>query len=157
MITITFNPQSAEQVQILAHAMVSILSTGESAQVEELSRDVAAEPAKEAPAKKPRAKAAEASTKSTPASPTTQPADAQGVDEGNVSAATTEEASPTASTASSETSTPAYTLEQVRAKLYALKQAGKDVGALIAATGHPNLTAIPADEYPALMANAEKL
>lgn len=117
MITITFNPQNDEHVQILAQAMMDILNSVEPEQADE----PAPEPVKEAPAKKPKvakvAPVAEAPVKSE----------------------------------------PAFTLEQVRAKLYALKQGGKDVGALIAATGHPNLTAIPADEYPALMANAEKM
>ena len=125
MITITFNPQNAEQVQILAHAMVSMLNTSDSPQAEA----PAPEPVKKAPAKKPKAAKA-APVAETPAEPETK--------------AATESA-------------PTFTLEQVRAKLYSLKEDGKDVGALIAATGHPNLTAIPADEYPALMANAEKL
>lgn len=125
MITITFNPQNAEQVQILAHAMVSMLNTSDSPQAEA----PAPEPAKEAPAKKPKA-AKPAPVAETPAEPEAK--------------AATESA-------------PTFTLEQVRAKLYSLKEDGKDVGSLIAATGHPNLTAIPADEYPALMANAEKL
>ena len=125
MITITFNPQNAEQVQILAHAMVSMLNTSDSPQAEAPAPDVAPEPVKEAPAKKPKA-AKPAPVAETPAEPETK-------------------------------SAPTFTLEQVRAKLYSLKEDGKDVGALIAATGHPNLTAIPADEYPALMANAEKL
>lgn len=127
MITITFNPQNAEQVQILAHAMVSMLNTSDAPQVE--VPEPTPEPAKEAPAKKPKAAKA-APVVETPAEPETK---------------------------SATESAPTFTLEQVRAKLYSLKEQGKDVGALIAATGHPNLTAIPAADYPALMANAEKM
>jgi len=134
MITITFNPQNAEQVQILAHAMVSMLNTSDAPQVE--VPEPTPEPAKEAPAKKPRAAKA-------------QPTDAIATATGS------SEQSPASS--STPTAAPTFTLEQVRAKLYSLKQQGKDVGALIAATGHPNLTAIPAADYPALMANAEKM
>lgn len=128
MITITFNPQNDEHVQILAQAMMDILNSD--VEPEPAAKpEPTPEPVKEAPAKKPKAAKA-APVVETPAEPETK---------------------------SATESAPTFTLEQVRAKLYSLKEQGKDVGALIAATGHPNLTAIPADEYPALMANAEKL
>lgn len=136
MITITFKPQNDEHVHILAQAMMDLLNSD--VQPEPAATpEPTPEPVKEAPAKKPKAAKAQPSTDA-------------------IAAATD---SSDQSVASSHTPLPAptFTLEQVRAKLYALKQDGKDVGALIAATGHANLTAIPADEYPALMAKAEKL
>ena len=135
MITITFNPQNDEHVQILAQAMMDILNSD--VQPEPAAKaEPTPEPVKEAPAKKPRAAKA-------------QPTDAIATATGS------SEQSPASS--STPTAAPTFTLEQVRAKLYSLKEQGKDVGALIAATGHPNLTAIPAADYPALMANAEKM
>ena len=65
MITITFNPQNADQVQILAWAMTKLLEASD------------AEPAakEEAPAKKPKAaKAAPAPVIETPAEPEVAPA-----------------------------------------------------------------------------------
>lgn len=65
MITVTFNPQTPEQVQILAWAMTKLLEP------------TAAEPAvkEEAPPKKPKAaKAAPAPAAETPAEPETPPA-----------------------------------------------------------------------------------
>lgn len=65
MITVTFNPQTPEQVQILAWAMTKLLEPA------------ASEPAakEEAPAKKPKAaKAAPAPVVETPAEPETSPA-----------------------------------------------------------------------------------
>lgn len=55
--------------------------------------------------------------------------------------------------------TPAVTLEQVRAKLAALSQAGKQaqVKELITKAGAKKLTEIPAGKYAELLAEAEKL
>lgn len=70
---------------------------------------------------------------------------------------------PTATTAATEqpaaASGEAVTLEQVRAKLASLSQAGKaaDVKKLIADFGAAKLTDIPADKYGELMAAAEKI
>lgn len=54
---------------------------------------------------------------------------------------------------------PVYTLEQVRAKLAALSQAGKQaqVKKLIAACGVNKLTGVPVGNYANLMAAAEEL
>ena len=54
---------------------------------------------------------------------------------------------------------PTITLETVRARLAALSQNGKqaEVKALISKYGAKKLTEIPADKYPALMAEAEGL
>ena len=51
------------------------------------------------------------------------------------------------------------TLEEVRAKLSALSQAGKktEVSALIAEFGATKLTEVKSEDYAALMAKAEKL
>jgi len=51
------------------------------------------------------------------------------------------------------------TLEEVRAKLSALSQAGKkdDVAALIATFGAAKLTEVKPEDYAALLAKAEKL
>jgi hypothetical protein len=62
MITVTFNPQNPEQVQILAWAMTKLLEASPAEPVEE----------KEAPAKKPRAQKA-APAAQTPAEPETPP------------------------------------------------------------------------------------
>lgn len=57
------------------------------------------------------------------------------------------------------TDTPKITLEQVRAKLAALSQAGKQVQVkkLITDFGAAKLTEIPEEKYPKLLAAAEKL
>ena len=57
------------------------------------------------------------------------------------------------------TQTMSLTLEEVRAKLSALSQAGKkdDVAALIATFGAAKLTEVKPEDYAALLAKAEKL
>jgi hypothetical protein len=57
------------------------------------------------------------------------------------------------------TQTTSLTLEEVRAKLSALSQAGKkdDVAALIATFGAAKLTEVKPEDYAALVAKAEKL
>lgn len=68
---------------------------------------------------------------------------------------------PAAGTATETTASPskAVTLEEVRAKLAALSQAGKAPGvkALIADAGFAKLTDIPADQYPAILEKAAAL
>lgn len=75
--------------------------------------------------------------------------------------ATTEQTAPatTASESPSEVKPGAITLEQVRAKLAALSQAGKrdEVQALIAATGVTRLTEVAADKYAELLEKADAL
>jgi len=57
------------------------------------------------------------------------------------------------------TQTKSLSLEDVRAKLSALSQAGKkdDVAALIATFGAAKLTEVKPEDYAALLAKAEKL
>jgi hypothetical protein len=57
------------------------------------------------------------------------------------------------------TQTKSLSLEDVRAKLSALSQAGKkdDVAALIATFGAAKLTEVKLEDYAALLAKAEKL
>jgi hypothetical protein len=68
---------------------------------------------------------------------------------------------PAAGTATETTVSPSkpITLEEVRAKLAALSQAGKAPGvkALIADAGFAKLTDIPADQYPAILEKAAAL
>jgi hypothetical protein len=57
------------------------------------------------------------------------------------------------------TQTTSLTLEEVRAKLSALSQAGKkdDIAALIATFGAAKLTEVKPEDYAALLTKAEKL
>jgi len=59
----------------------------------------------------------------------------------------------------SPTQTTSLTLEEVRAKLTDISQAGKktEVSALIAEFGATKLTEVKSEDYAALMAKAEKL
>ena len=54
---------------------------------------------------------------------------------------------------------PVFTLTDVRARLYALNKAGKgpQVKAILASFGCDNLTAVPAESYAEVMAQAEGL
>jgi len=58
-----------------------------------------------------------------------------------------------------QTDTPTYTLEQVRAKLASLTQAGKqaEVKALLSLFGVKKLTDVPPEAYPELMKEAEAI
>ena len=63
------------------------------------------------------------------------------------------------SAAPAPTQTESLSLVEVRAKLSALSQAGKkdDIAALIATFGAAKLTEVKPEDYPALLAKAEKL
>lgn len=135
MITITVTPETSAQMSIMAKALVALLA--DTAVTPEIAAEVA-EPKKtrkakdEAPAPTPIAPATV-----TPA-PTPEPAPAEAV-----------VASPS----------KAITLEEVRAKLAALSQAGKTAGvkALISTFGAGKLTDISADKYSEVLVAAEAL
>lgn len=157
MITITFEPTSPEQAELLGKLLPQYMQAGaqptraaEVVDTEQQQADLAAaqvnredDAAREAmqakrdAAKKPRAAKA-APAPSQPAEET--PAAAQ----------------PAAAESPSE---PAVTLEQVRAKLAALSQAGKaaTVKDLIAGFGVAKLTEVPKDKYAELLAQAEEI
>jgi hypothetical protein len=159
MITITFTPETPAQADIVAKLMGAYLMAGDAVPADPETAAVEAAPA---PAKKGKPKAAPTpvaeATSSTPVAAATEtPASAPAAEAGNVTPAATSTASPTASTAPSQDST--VTLEQVRAKLAALSQAGKaaQVKGLIAQFGVMKLTDVPADKYAKLMDEASAL
>ena len=140
MITITFTPETPEQLAAVAQAMAAYL--GVAAQGE----TVADEAPKPAVRRVRKAAAAE--------------------DSASV-AGTSETAAPTETTQAIEDPKPAasapapeVSLEQVRAKLVVISQAGKGsavAGLLTNKYGVKNLTAVPKDQLAALLADAEAL
>lgn len=165
MITITFTPETPAQADIIAKLMGAYLNAADAAPAADPETAAVEAPKAEAP-KKSRSKAAptaEAATTGEPTAPTTAaPASttsASEATEGNGTTAATPapEAGPTASTASSQDST--VTLEQVRAKLSALSQAGKaaQVKGLIAQFGVMKLTDVPAEKFGKLLEEATAL
>lgn len=159
MITITFTPETPEQLAAVAQAMAAYL--GVAAQ-----GDTVAEVADEAPktvrrVRKPAAAEASASaagTSETTSQPDPTPTETtQATDPKPVAEASEPEASAVSSVSSTA---PEVSLEQVRAKLVVISQAGK--GASVAALltnkyGVKNLTAVPKDQLAALLADAEAL
>lgn len=156
MITITFTPETPEQLAAVAQAMAAYL--GVAAQ-----GDTVAEVADEAPKpvvrrmRKPAAAEASASgvagqTETAAPTETTQAIDPKPVAE------TSEPEAPAAQAASAPA--PEVSLEQVRAKLVVISQAGKGAavaGLLTNKYGVKNLTAVPKDQLAALLADAEAL
>ena len=143
MIQITFTPETPEQAAVVADAISKYLGTvaaGET--VAEVK-----EPVAEAP-KRTRKAAAPAPVSASVAGEPEVP--------NETAAAPSEPEAPAASTASS----PApVTLEEVRAVLAQLSQAGKanEVKGLIAKFGAAKLTEIPADKYSDVLAAAQEL
>ena len=156
MITITFTPETPEQLAAVTAAMQAYL--GVAAQ-----GDTVAEVADEAPktvrrVRKPAATVTPPTTVTTATPGTTStPATTAGIDPKPVAEPSEPEA-PAAPTASAPV--PEVSLEQVRAKLVKISQAGKgsDVAALLTNKyGVKNLTAVPQDQLAALLADAEAL
>ena len=138
LITITFTPETPEQLAAVTAAMQAYL--GVAAQ-----GDTVAEVTDEAP-KTVRRVRKPTSTETTPA---TDP---------NAVAETSEPGVPAAQAASAPE--VEVSLEQVRAKLVAISQAGKgaDVAKLMTNKyGVKNLTAVPKEQLAALLADAEAL
>lgn len=136
MITITFTPETTAQANVVAQAMSRYLEVS----IDSTPAPVAEEPApQEAPAKKAKA----AKTAATPAPAEQAPA---------------EPAAPTTNTQAAP-SEPTVTLEQVRAKLATLSQAGKApaVKELLKKFGATKLTDVAADHFAELLAAAEEL
>jgi len=136
MITLTFEPTCPEQAALLGKFLPEYMAAGQltvAGEPEAVKAVVeqAAEAAENKPAKKQRKPAA------TPAADET----------------------PAAAPAPAAASPSEVTLEQVRAKLAALSQAGKaaTVKELIAGFGVAKLTEVPADKYAELLAQAEAL
>ena len=160
MITITFTPETPEQVAAVAQAMVAYLgATGQG--------DTVAEVAEESPkpavrrTRKPAAAEASASvagTSETTSQPDPTPTETTQATDPKPAAETSEPEAPAAQDASANA--PEVSLVQVRAKLVALSQAGKgpDVAALLNNKyGVKNLTSLPQEFLAALMADAEKM
>lgn len=142
MITITFTPETPEQLAAVAQAMSAYL--GVSAQGDTVAKVAEESPKTVRRVRKPAETAAP--TETTPA-----------IDPKPAAAVFAPEA-PVASTASAPV--PEVSLEQVRAKLVVISQAGKgpDVAALLTNKyGVKNLTAVPKDQLAALLADAEAL
>lgn len=139
MITLTFEPTNSEQAALLGKFLPQYMQagtlqvSGEPEQVKAVV-ELAAEAVEDKPAKKPKA-----------AKPAATPA-------------VTEETA-TASSAPAAVSPSEVTLEQVRAKLAALSQAGKaaTVKDLISQYGVAKLTDVPKDRYAELLAAAEEI
>lgn len=158
MITITLTPKTPAQLtaaiklleqfnadpELVARASLSVEQVKDLADAQANREDNAAREALQAEraAKKPKA----AKTATAAPAATETPSDS------SISAETP-----------ASTATPAspseITLEQVRAKLAALSQAGKapEVKKLIASTGATKLTDVPAEKYGELLAAAEEL
>jgi len=133
MITITFTPETPEQLAAVTAAMQAYL--GAPVQEDTVAEADHAAKRHAAPAKKRRAAPTEA--------PVAEPYEPE---------------APVAPTASAPV--PEVSLEQVRAKLVVISQAGKGpaVAALLSAKyGVKNLTAVPQDQLAALLADAEAL
>lgn len=160
MITITFTPETPEQLAAVAQAMAAYL--GVAAQ-----GDTVAEVADEAPkpavrrVRKPAAAEASASvagTSETTSQPDPTPTETTQATDPKPAAETSEPEAPAASSVSS--AAPEISLEQVRAKLVVISQAGKGAavaGLLTNKYGVKNLTAVPKDQLAALLADAEAL
>lgn len=177
MIQITFTPESAEEAAIIGEAMSRIMAI--SAQQMSITPAETKEPVAEAP------KRTRATKATTAANGATEPAGSQSNSGSAAATAATSETTnqpdptPTATTVETEDPKPAaepsaqeapaaqtvsspapsVSLEEVRAKLAELSQAGKQqqVVALIASMGARKLTEIPAEKYASLMAQAEAL
>lgn len=135
MITISINPQTPAHMAILGQALIAMLA----GDYEPKDAPVATEAA---PAKKPRKAAEPAPTLPAPVTATATP---------------TPESAPVEVAAASPSK--AITLEEVRAKLAALSQAGKtaEVKALIGTFGAGKLTDITADKYAEVLVAAEAI
>lgn len=143
MITITFTPETPEQLAAVAQAMAAYL--GVAAQ-----GDTVAEVADEAP--KPAVRRVRKTAETAAPTETTQAIDPK------PAAETSEPEAPAAQAASANA--PEVSLEQVRAKLVVISQAGKGAavaGLLTNKYGVKNLTAVPKDQLAALLADAEAL
>ena len=130
MITITFTPETPEQLAAVAQAMAAYL--GVAAQGETVADEA---PKEVTPAKKRKS----ASTETTQA---------------------IEDPKPAAAVFAPEAPAQEVSLEQVRAKLVVISQAGKGsavAGLLTNKYGVKNLTAVPKDQLAALLADAEAL
>lgn len=149
MITITINPQTPEEIILLSTAMASMLRIRSGDNVAAVEADRAQEA--EAPPKPKRV------TKPAPASSAEQPA-ASSTSETSAPTATSP-AAPAAETSDEKPKTASFTLEQVRATLADLSQAGKgaQVKELIASYGKAKLTDISKDDYADLMEKAGAL
>lgn len=135
MITITFTPETTAQANVVAQAMSRYLEVS----IDSTPAPVAEQPAAQEAAPK---KAKAAKPAATPAVTEAAPAEA---------------AAPAPAAASP--SEPAVTLEQVRAKLATLSQAGKApaVKELLKKYGAAKLTDVAAETYAELLAAAEEL
>ena len=147
MITLTFEPTNPEQAALLGQFLPQYMKAGElvvSGEPEQVKAVIeqAAEAVEEKPAKKQRKAAA-------PAAAAVEQAESS----------TAETSAPTATTAAPSAPAADVTLEQVRAKLAALSQAGKAaaVKELIAGYGVAKLTDVPKDHYASLLAAAEEI
>lgn len=163
MITLTFEPTNPEQAALLGKFLPEYMRAGElvvsgtAVDVAAVVERAAAAVEQEKPAKKSRAKKDDATGAQEPASTSTEaPAAPAPAQETAPAAAASAPAAPAAPAASS--SAP-VTLEQVRAKLADLSQAGKagEVKALISAMGAAKLTEVPAEKYGELLEKAEAL
>jgi hypothetical protein len=149
MITITFTPETPEQLAAVAQAMAAYL--GVAAQGE----TVADEAPKPAVRRVRKAAAAEDSASVAGQTETAAPTETTQATEDPKPAAETSEPEVPASAPAPEVS-----LEQVRAKLVVISQAGKGsavAGLLTNKYGVKNLTAVPKDQLAALLADAEAL
>ena len=183
MITVTFEPTNPEQAALLGEFLPQYMRAGQlvvsgapadvkavveqaAAAAEEKAAPKATRAKKPAPAAAaadaPASSTAETSapTATTATNTTTQaaptPTATTAETEGNATPAATSTASPSASAASS---TASVKLEDVRALLADLSQAGKgaQVKALIAETGATKLTEVPAEKYAELLEKAKAL
>jgi hypothetical protein len=166
MIQITFTPESAEEAAIIGEAMSRIMAI--SSQQMSIAPAETKEPVAEAPKRTRATKATPApaatAEASAPEEPTHSPsaavqttAQTEVTEDPKPAAEPSVQEAPAAQTVSSPA--PSVSLEEVRAKLAELSQAGKQqqVVALIASMGARKLTEIPAEKYGKLMAEANNL
>ena len=154
MITITFTPETPEQLAAVTAAMQAY--QGAPAQDKPVA-EVEADPVPKPAVRRVRKSAdAEASASATGSSPT--PTETTPATDPKPVAETSEPEAPAAQPASAPV--PEVSLVQVRAKLVALSQAGKgpDVAMLLNNKyGVKNLTSLPQEFLASLMADAEKM
>lgn len=151
MIQVTFTPGTSAQAALVGQLMAQYLALDEQPQEPVRTTSgliAAAQEEAAAPAPKRTKKAAPATTT---ASENSETPTATAGSENAVAAA--EDPKPASSTA------PELSLEDVRAKLTAISKAGKasEVKGLLANLGVTNLTSVPKEAYPKLVADAEAL
>lgn len=153
MITITVSPQSAAQMGVLADALKKML--------EGLQPPETPPTREEMDAAQAQADAIQAKLEETPAKKRGRPAKTESPVDTQPAAAPAVSTEPTAPvTPATESPSEAVTIEEVRAKLATISQAGKGAAVrdlIKRVGGSDKLSEVPAEKYAALLAEAAAL